>query len=50
MHYDIFIRPENIKKAQNNDRVIVEILEGPSIAKKNPEGKINRSTRPYRRT
>ncbi|OJW69767.1 MAG: ribonuclease R [Candidatus Amoebophilus sp. 36-38] len=39
MHYDIFIRPENLKGAKNNDRVVVELINGPTISK-NPEGKI----------
>jgi ribonuclease R len=39
MHYDIFIRPENLKGAKHNDRVVVELISGPT-ASKNPEGKV----------
>jgi ribonuclease R len=39
MHYDIFVRPENLKKAKHNDRVVVELIKGPT-ASRNPEGTI----------
>jgi ribonuclease R len=39
MHYDIFVRPENLQGARHQDRVIVKLLTGPT-ASKNPEGKI----------
>jgi ribonuclease R len=39
MHYDIFIRPENLKNAKHNDRVVAELIKAPT-ASKNPEGKI----------
>ncbi len=39
MHYDIFVRPENLQGAKHNDKVIVELIAGPTAYKK-PEGKI----------
>lgn len=39
MHYDIFVRPENLQGAQHQDRVVVKLLTGPTTSK-NPEGKI----------
>jgi ribonuclease R len=39
MHYDIFIRPEDINKAKNNDKVIVRILDW-RPGDKNPVGEI----------
>jgi ribonuclease R len=39
MHYDIFIRPEDINKAKNKDKVIVKILEWKE-GDKNPVGEI----------
>lgn len=39
MHYDIFVRLENLKGAKHNDRVVVELIKRPNAAK-NPEGKI----------
>ena len=39
MHYDIFVAPENLKKAKHDDKVIVEISKWPSH-NKSPEGKV----------
>lgn len=39
MHYDIFVKPENLQGAKNQDRVLVRLLTGPTVSK-NPEGKI----------
>lgn len=39
MHYDIFIKPENLQGARHQDRVVVKLLTGPT-ASKNPEGTI----------
>ncbi len=39
MHYDIFVKHENLQGAQHQDRVVVKLLAGPTDSK-NPEGKI----------
>ncbi|MEM7055466.1 MAG: ribonuclease R [Bacteroidota bacterium] len=39
MHYDIFVRPEDLRGAKHNDKVIVALTAGPT-AHKNPEGRI----------
>lgn len=39
MHYDIFVKPENLQGARHQDRVVVKLLTGPT-ASKNPEGKV----------
>ena len=39
MHQDIFVRPEHLNKAKDNDKVIVEIEEWPGFDK-NPIGKV----------
>ena len=39
MHYDIFVSPENLKKAKHDDKVVVEIINWPGH-NKSPEGKV----------
>lgn len=39
MHYDILVRPEDLRGAKRNDKVIVELTAGPT-AYKNLEGKV----------
>ncbi len=41
MHHDIFVKKDDLKGAQNNDKVIVKIKEWPT-REKNPEGEIVR--------
>ncbi|MDN5203529.1 ribonuclease R [Fulvivirgaceae bacterium BMA10] len=41
MHYDIFVKHEDLNKARHNDKVIVEITQWPDHDK-NPEGKVTR--------
>jgi len=45
IYTDIFIRTENLEKAKNNDKVIVEILQW-GVGNQNPEGKVKETLGP----
>ncbi|MDH5399191.1 MAG: RNB domain-containing ribonuclease, partial [Cyclobacteriaceae bacterium] len=41
IHEDVFIRPDNLNKATNNDKVVVHLTEWPARGRK-PEGRVMR--------